>query len=94
MKPPKCRSCGKEEWRHVCGPLKVLITEKAPFAGSTAPGSVNRVVGHIISVPQQETVTPNAQTVTRASKGGRGKKVHTTGAAKQAAYRARKKAQA
>lgn len=19
MKPPKCRSCGTEEWRHVCG---------------------------------------------------------------------------
>lgn len=19
MKPPKCKSCGKEEWRHVCG---------------------------------------------------------------------------
>lgn len=21
MKPPKCRSCGAEEWRHVCGGL-------------------------------------------------------------------------
>lgn len=19
MKPPKCKSCGKEEWRHICG---------------------------------------------------------------------------
>lgn len=19
MKPPKCRICGKEEWRHICG---------------------------------------------------------------------------
>jgi len=19
MKPPKCKSCGKEEWRHTCG---------------------------------------------------------------------------
>jgi hypothetical protein len=21
MKPPKCKSCGKEEWRHICGTM-------------------------------------------------------------------------
>jgi hypothetical protein len=27
MKPPKCKSCGAEEWRHTCGPA-LTIDEK------------------------------------------------------------------
>lgn len=25
VKPPKCKTCGREEWRHVCGGEKVTI---------------------------------------------------------------------
>lgn len=24
MKPPKCRTCGKEEWQHTCGPTNLV----------------------------------------------------------------------
>lgn len=23
MKPPKCKTCGAEEWQHVCGPVTI-----------------------------------------------------------------------
>lgn len=42
MKPPKCRSCGKEEWRHVCGPvyspdeIKEIKAILAPIADRAA----------------------------------------------------------
>ena len=32
--PPKCKTCGKEEWRHICGPkalVRVIETERASF---------------------------------------------------------------
>jgi hypothetical protein len=29
MKPPKCRTCGKEEWHHVCGPKREAGKAKA-----------------------------------------------------------------
>lgn len=25
MKPPKCKTCGAEEWKHVCGPQRVSL---------------------------------------------------------------------
>jgi hypothetical protein len=30
MKPPKCRTCGKEEWHHVCGPKRVIVGAAKP----------------------------------------------------------------
>lgn len=41
MNPPKCKTCGKEEWNHTCGPvftssdLKTLATPKT--SGLSAP---------------------------------------------------------
>lgn len=89
MKPPKCRTCGVDEWQHVCGPVKILVTKKAPFVGSILAGSVNRGEGVLMTVPK--TVT---QTVTQPAKGGRGKRVHNSAADKQRAYRDRTKAKA
>lgn len=40
MKPPKCKNCGVEEWRHTCGVVPVLPTKapkKAGVAGSGPP---------------------------------------------------------
>ena len=37
MKPPKCKSCGKEEWRHTCGaPIPIILTRlhHADLAGT------------------------------------------------------------
>lgn len=39
MKPPKCRTCGKEEWNHTCkGPVQVAVApRKAPAAKPVKP---------------------------------------------------------
>lgn len=48
MKPPRCRACGVEEWRHVCGgatataprPAKEVVKETAPRA---KPAAVSQI---------------------------------------------------
>ena len=53
MKAPKCRLCGKEEWRHVCGGL---------------PGSATRDKAEPGGVPVLEPVTARAKSVTIVTK--------------------------
>ena len=33
--PPKCRTCGKEEWQHLCGPVAVPTVQA--MIAATAP---------------------------------------------------------
>lgn len=28
VKPPKCRTCGREEWRHLCGGVPEIVMAK------------------------------------------------------------------
>lgn len=86
MKPPKCKTCGKEEWQHTCGPVVSVTMGVPPLYPQQSPG-----VSITVVEKRPKTVT---QTVTLKARGGRGKKVHQSAAAKQAAYRARQKASA
>lgn len=51
MKPPRCRACGVEEWRHVCAPAALGVTEQA-----AAPAAKPRV-SHASPVSQSEATT-------------------------------------
>ena len=39
MKPPKCRNCGAEEWRHVCGGGNVSVGRSRVTRFDTPPAA-------------------------------------------------------
>ena len=43
MKPPKCRNCGAEEWRHVCGGSNVSVGRSRVTRFDTPPTAEPRV---------------------------------------------------
>lgn len=36
VKPPKCRACGKEEWRHTCGGTPEIKEKRQPGRPKTS----------------------------------------------------------
>ena len=58
MKPPKCRNCGAEEWRHVCGGSNVSVGRSRVTRFDTPPTAEPRV-------SQSEDVSQLASTTYR-----------------------------
>ena len=58
MKPPKCRNCGAEEWRHVCGGRDVSVGRSRVTRFDTPPAAEPRV-------SQSEDVSQLASTTYR-----------------------------
>jgi hypothetical protein len=63
MKAPKCRSCGAEEWRHVCAgavsPAGVSRVTPGVVEKASAP-SAKRRVSHVQAVSHTEAVSQSA----------------------------------
>lgn len=96
MKPPKCRVCGKEEWRHLCTEAAFPLTrvrlngEDVLLAGAPKL-TINGAFPVAKAVAKINPVTKLAN----HPKGKRGRpKVHASAAERQQACRARKKAEA
>lgn len=54
MKPPKCKFCGREEWRHVC-----VVT---------APVTPNPVVTDVVTSPFKKWYEKNKETYRRTQR--------------------------
>lgn len=52
MKPPRCRACGVEEWRHVCAPEALRVTEQAaaPAAKRARPAQASPVKHAVVDM--------------------------------------------
>jgi predicted RNA-binding Zn-ribbon protein involved in translation (DUF1610 family) len=80
MKAPKCRNCGKEEWRHVCQSraAAVSVTSVTPPITRVTPKAGEKIEPAVLV----EGACPTC---------GHVAKVRSATAERQAAYRARKK---
>lgn len=94
MKPPKCRTCGAEEWRHTCGNLPKIRIPSREFLVAHGETMLIDGIPHevVLDDALAVTISPALEPViVTEPKHGRGRpRVHASGAERVRAHRARK----